>query len=255
MWCACVADVIAQDVAIAPLTSQAPSSSSADPAATAASNSSSGAAAGAAQDARQRRPAVIPDPATSLVEEFRHLEGLNFTAGQQAAVDTIRNARTGLFVMSGGPGTGKTFTTQKLAAMFTAQRRPVLLTASTGAAAVRLSKHATTCHSAFGLPAGRCLRGSHSWYQLRDLDIVRAELLRRTDVIIIDEFSMLSSRLLGLILGRLYRAGNYSSIANMLEHKLVILVGDHSQVSSSANGRHLVTLTHMLAILLLLLSR
>ncbi|GAX85818.1 hypothetical protein CEUSTIGMA_g13233.t1 [Chlamydomonas eustigma] len=71
---------------------------------------------------------------------------------QQAAIDSITATQCGLLLLTGGPGSGKTHLTQRLAHAFAAGGRSVLLSATTGAAAVNLSKSASTVHENFVIP-------------------------------------------------------------------------------------------------------
>ena len=56
---------------------------------------------------------------------------------------------TGLHVLTGTPGSGKTFFVKYLAQYFQTQNKLVLLSATTSAAALRLSSTASTTHTLF----------------------------------------------------------------------------------------------------------
>ncbi|KAG2485199.1 hypothetical protein HYH03_016088 [Edaphochlamys debaryana] len=66
--------------------------------------------------------------------------GVNYSClpEQQTVVDAVKQRSSGLLVLKGGPGSGKTFTTKKLTRELHQAGKTVLLSASTGAAAVRL---------------------------------------------------------------------------------------------------------------------
>ena len=131
-------------------------------------------------------------------------------------------------MLTGGPGSGKTFTTKKLTRQLRQMGKTVMLTASTGAAAVRLSAFATTNHGAFDLPCGT---GAMSSWVMGSSDVhPKAEALRAADVFIIDEFSMMTDAQLTLVLTRIFHACHYATLDEMLANKLIILVGDHAQV-------------------------
>lgn len=57
-------------------------------------------------------------------------------------------------MLTGGPGCGKTYLTKHFAHALHAAGTPVVLVASTGTAATRLSRFATTAHGFFMLPIG-----------------------------------------------------------------------------------------------------
>jgi ATP-dependent exoDNAse (exonuclease V) alpha subunit len=87
-----------------------------------------------------------------------------------------------------------------LCQQLSAQGRLILLTASTGAAATRLSAQATTVHSGFKIPAnGRYLSS------LSTMDTTYQKL-HMADIIVIDEMSMLTSSLFAHVLHRLREA-------------------------------------------------
>lgn len=74
---------------------------------------------------------------------------------QLRAMRALLAAESGLHLITGGPGCGKTFLTKFLARAWCQGNKTVILTATTGAAATRLSRFATTVHSAFHIPAGK----------------------------------------------------------------------------------------------------
>lgn len=164
----------------------------------------------------------------ALAGEFADLDDKPYTPEQQAAVTQILAIGAGVVVLTGGPGSGKSFTIKKLTRQLRQQGKTVLQTASTGAAAARLSPFATTAHHSFSLPVSSFKHGNNFRSPAATDPLV--EQLRSTDVIIIDEFSMLTANDLALILVRLFSATGASSVEEMLKSKLVILVGDHAQV-------------------------
>ncbi|KAG2485202.1 hypothetical protein HYH03_016091 [Edaphochlamys debaryana] len=168
------------------------------------------------------------DLSAALAGDFADLDATPCTAAQQAVVDAVLRRSSGLIVLTGGPGSGKTFTTKKLTRALRAAGRTVHLSASTGAAAVRLSRFASTNHVAFELPVGQ--RAIASWAGAQSELSPHAEALRAADVFIIDEFSMMTNTDLGLILTRLFHAGRYPTMDAMLRNKLIVLVGDHAQL-------------------------
>ncbi len=167
--------------------------------------------------------AAAHDLRAALLAEFADLDSTPCRPAQQAILDQITSKTAGLAVLTGGPGSGKTFTTKKLTRLLRQRGRSVMLSASTGAAATRLSAFAATNHTAFGLPC----RGAFTPWQLAD---PRAELLRLTDVFILDEFSMMNQVNLMHVLLRIAEANKYAGPEDVLRKKLVVLVGDHAQV-------------------------
>lgn len=142
------------------------------------------------------------------------LDGLS--SSQTAAVR--RAVEAGVFVLTGGPGTGKTTTLNRLIRMFESRRRRVLLCSPTGRAAKRMAE-------ATGREAKTIHRLLEYGYSDGALDFARNE--RRpldADVVIVDEASMLDLSLAQRLL-RALRLGTK-----------LILVGDADQLPSVGAG-------------------
>lgn len=105
---------------------------------------------------------------------------------------------------------------------------PQVVSATSGPAATRISKWAQTVHSAFSVLSHNMGQGSY----LSPLSVAhpRFAVLQDAQVIIIDEMSMLSTDLFNIVLHRLMTVCGYTSTAELLCHKLIILVGDHCQL-------------------------
>jgi len=146
------------------------------------------------------------------------------THSQQACFDQITSAPAGLFVLQGGPGTGKTFLTQCIAHYHISQGKQVMLAASTGAAAVRFSRAATTVHTAFAIPVRGC------YLTPLDSSDIRFHAIKESDIIFIDEFSMVTSEILNFILQRLQSIMQCNSVEELLTKKTIVLVGDPNQL-------------------------
>ena len=134
---------------------------------------------------------------------------------QRHAVRTA--ACSGLFVLTGGPGVGKTTTTRALVRLLTALGRDVTLAAPTGKAAKRLGEvvgaEARTLHRLLGVgPEGKGFRHGPR------------EPLRH-DVVIVDECSMLDTQLARSIVRAIGPAAQ------------LILVGDADQLPSVGPGQ------------------
>lgn len=162
----------------------------------------------------------------ALLVELADSEDVSPNAEQAEVIQQVQHGATGLFVLSGGPGTGKTFVTRYLIHQWRQMKVPMVLAATTGAAATRISKAAQTVHTAFQIP----LEGMYlsSLTSLSDT----YQRLKSAKVIIIDEMSMLSAPMLNLVLFRLQQCGGYPDVKALLADKLILLVGDHAQVGT-----------------------
>jgi hypothetical protein len=172
-------------------------------------------------------PAVVQEDEEEedLSEELADSEQLHPNAEQARVKAALLEGATGLVVVSGGPGTGKTFLTRHLIHLWRKAGRSLVVAATTGAAATRISKGARTVHSAFRIPLNGMYLGGLKSYN------PKFQRLKKAEIIIIDEMSMLSSITFGLLLFRLQQCGGFRDVATMLKHKLIVLVGDHAQVS------------------------
>ena len=77
------------------------------------------------------------------------LSDMMLTPDQQRVLHVILQNPTGLHVLTGTPGSGKTFFVKYLAQYFQIQNKLVLLSATTGATALRMSSTASTAHTLF----------------------------------------------------------------------------------------------------------
>jgi len=128
----------------------------------------------------------------------------------------VRQAtRRGLFVLTGGPGVGKTTTMRALVRCLRALGRTVALAAPTGKAAKRLGEvvglEARTIHRLLGVGPAGFLRGRR--------DPIPA------DTVIVDEASMLDTRLARAV------------AAAIAPHGQLLLVGDADQLPSVGPGQ------------------
>jgi len=132
---------------------------------------------------------------------------------QRAAVAAA--ATRGLFILTGGPGVGKTTTVRTLVRCLRALGRTVALAAPTGKAAQRLGDvvglEATTLH--------RLLGAGPQGFRHGERDPLRA------DTVIVDEASMLDTRLARAVAGAIGPRGQ------------LILVGDADQLPSVGPGQ------------------
>lgn len=134
----------------------------------------------------------------------------------------VKAAETGLMVLTGGPGTGKTTTINTMIAYFESEGLEVELAAPTGRAAKRMTeatgKEARTIHRLLEIAPGAEARegkGTFGRNQENPLE---------TDVVIIDEMSMVDIYLM------------HSLLLAIVPGTRLILVGDVNQLPSVGPG-------------------
>ena len=159
------------------------------------------------------------------IDEITEKHGIELDPLQRDAVLTA--GHSGLLVITGGPGTGKTTTINTIIRMFADEGKTILLGAPTGRAAKRMSE-------ATGWPASTIHRLLE--YQGRpdedgeDGDQVRGHFERNEnnplecDVVIIDEISMVDIFLMNALLKAIHRGTR------------LIMVGDANQLPSVGAG-------------------
>jgi exodeoxyribonuclease V alpha subunit len=141
--------------------------------------------------------------------------------GQRTALCAAMRHR--IVLLSGGAGSGKTYTVAAIAAMYEEFGKSVLLAAPTGKAAKRLEqvvgKEASTIHRMLGYDGEKFL--------------CDAEHPLEADVVIVDELSVVDVRLAW----HLFQAID-------LDRTAVVLVGDHNQLPPVGPGHLLRDLIH-----------
>ena len=149
------------------------------------------------------------------LERVAEKTNLKLSDEQQQAVETAATSR--IAILTGGPGTGKTFTTRTIVALWQAMGKTIALAAPTGRAAQRLSALAG--------------QDAQTLHRLLAFDPRTAQFQRNTDrplecdAAIVDEASMLDL-FLGRALLRALPAGAQ-----------LLLVGDVDQLPSVGPGR------------------
>ena len=168
----------------------------------------------------QQKAAVLPaEKAAAIVADWERAAGITLAAEQQQAVAAVLDHA--VFVLTGGPGTGKTTVVRGMIAVLESQGLSVLLGAPTGRAAKRLAeatgRKAETVHRLLGAQGGMEADGSPVFEKDAD-DPLDA------DAIILDEVSMMDIVLMEHFLEA------------VPEGARVILVGDVDQLPAVGPG-------------------
>lgn len=152
------------------------------------------------------------------VKKIEKKTGMQLDERQLQAVKEA--ARSGLVVITGGPGTGKTTTINTIIRYFDAQGMDIFLAAPTGRAAKRMSEttgyEARTIHRMLELNGGA--EGDNAGFEKNEQNPLE------TDVIIVDEMSMVDVTLL------------YALLKAIVYGTRLILVGDADQLPSVGPG-------------------
>ncbi|MGD8400763.1 MAG: ATP-dependent RecD-like DNA helicase [Bacillota bacterium] len=138
------------------------------------------------------------------------------TRQQEAVVKAVEN---GLLVITGGPGTGKTTIIKAILELFKAAGLSFMLAAPTGRAAKRLAEAtaapAKTVHRLLGYGSSKAENGNFQFNEDEPLE---------TDVLIVDEFSMVDLVLF------------YNLLKALTPGTRLIMVGDVDQLPSVGPG-------------------
>lgn len=138
--------------------------------------------------------------------------GIRYSDEQQAAIAGALRSR--VFVLTGGPGTGKTATTNAIIRVLENNKEKVVLTAPTGRAAKRMSE-----------VSGRPSKTIHRLLEFKEGSFTRnRENPIEGDTIIVDEASMIDTILMKHL------------TAAVSNHTRLIIVGDTDQLPSVGAG-------------------
>lgn len=148
------------------------------------------------------------------IKEIEERREISLAKKQREAV--IKSVEKGVFVMTGGPGTGKTTTLKVMIDLFESMDKKIKLCAPTGRAAKRMeettNRRAFTIHKLLEI---QFIEDHHLPYEEVNLDC---------DVVIVDEMSMVDILLMETLL-RSIKKGMH-----------LILVGDNNQLPSVGAG-------------------
>lgn len=169
---------------------------------------------------------VREDRLERRIDDIERSLDVELDALQRQAV--AEAARKGVFVLTGGPGTGKTTTIKAIIRFFEAEGMDILLAAPTGRAAKRMcettGREASTIHRLLELKANEDLNAVHE-SGARNFSFEKNESNPlETDVLIIDEMSMVDISLMNSLLKAV-------AVGTRL-----ILVGDVNQLPSVGPG-------------------
>lgn len=181
-----------------------------------------------------------------VIAEAERDEGWHLDEVQRRAVQEA--AGHGIFVLTGGPGTGKTTTIRTMLRFFNEQGLDISLCAPTGRAAKRMSEAtgfpAQTIHRLLGLGGGKDKDEKDGSAENRNNNIsYNASHPLESDVVIVDEVSMVDILLM-------YALAKAVPIGARL-----ILVGDANQLPSVGPGNVLKDIIHSGAFSVVTLER
>ena len=159
-----------------------------------------------------------------IIEKIKRLEAEDSVSLDELQRDAILSCiENGIFILTGGPGTGKTTTINTMIKYFEREGMNILLAAPTGRAAKRMTEatgyEARTIHRMLELNAGIVTSDSATFFERNEENPLEA------DVIIIDEMSMVDIYLFLALLKAV-------SIGTR-----VIFVGDMNQLPSVGPGK------------------
>ena len=157
--------------------------------------------------------------ADKAVTEIEREQGITYAPLQRQAVELA--AKTGVILLTGGPGTGKTTTVRGIVALFQKMGLNIVLAAPTGRAAKRMSEltggmEAQTVHRLLGMSWNEATH--QVTFQKTEKEPLEAE------AVIVDEMSMVDVSLFSALL-RALRPGTR-----------LVLVGDADQLPSVGAG-------------------
>ncbi len=172
-------------------------------------------------DGAERLTKVERDRLETKLQKLETANGMQLdTLQREAVIGAIEN---GVFILSGGPGTGKTTTINMMIRYFEAEGCDIFLAAPTGRAAKRMTEatgfEAKTIHRLLELNGGVEQEDSRASFEKNELNPLEV------DVIIIDEMSMVDIYLF------------QSLLKAIVPGTRLIMVGDRNQLPSVGPGQ------------------
>ncbi len=169
----------------------------------------------------ERLTKVERDRLEKKLQKLEMANGMQLDGLQREAV--IGAIENGVFILSGGPGTGKTTTINMMIRYFEAEGCDIFLAAPTGRAAKRMTEatgfEAKTIHRLLELNGGVEQEDSRASFEKNELNPLEV------DVIIIDEMSMVDIYLF------------QSLLKAIVPGTRLIMVGDRNQLPSVGPGQ------------------
>ena len=160
------------------------------------------------------------DKLEKLLEKLEEDQGIELDELQRKAV--LTSISSGVMILSGGPGTGKTTTINTIIRFFEAEGMDILLAAPTGRAAKRMTEttgfESKTIHRLLEIN-GSAQEGKSAQFERNEENPLEA------DVLIIDEMSMVDIHLFAALLAAV-------SVGTRL-----VMVGDMNQLPSVGPGQ------------------
>ena len=160
------------------------------------------------------------------IDGITEKEGIELDALQRQAVSIAANS--GVLVITGGPGTGKTTTINTIIRVFANEGKTILLAAPTGRAAKRMSEStgwaASTIHRLLEYQGRPEEEGDEGGEQIRGHFERNDSNPLECDVVIIDEMSMVDIFLMNSLLKAIHKGTR------------LIMVGDANQLPSVGAG-------------------
>ena len=160
---------------------------------------------------------------------------LNITLDELQRTAVIEAVKNGVFILTGGPGTGKTTTINSIIHYFILEGMDIMLAAPTGRAAKRMTEatgyEAKTIHRLLELSGAAADSGRKAAFERNENNPLE------TDAVIIDEASMVDIHLF------------YSLLKAIPQGAKLVIVGDDSQLPSVGPGQvlHDLLSTHAYA--------
>lgn len=155
----------------------------------------------------------------SIINDIEKTKSIEYERLQKKAI--VKASKNNIFILTGGPGTGKTTTLNGIIEVLEHQNMKVLIAAPTGRAAKRISemtgKEAKTIHRMLEVGVGYSKTGQTTFLRNQENPL-------EADVVVVDEMSMVDTLLFESLLKGIKKGGK------------IIMVGDFNQLPSVGPG-------------------